>query len=150
MDYAYPVHRFEVRPQLKSEFLRQMPFVRQQEKRQNWIATLQLLAGFPLLRHTQIEAGCELLWFRDLVRDEEELLELGLAQETGDLQSTILAMQLSTNSAYQGYQLITQIGFRVGRTRNEILRGGEGDRLEKAYESNNEMTSFITVYAGIE
>ena len=150
VDYAYPVHRFEVRPQLKSEFLRQMPFVHQQEKRQNWIATLQLLAGFPLLRHTQIEAGCELLWFRDLVRDEEELLELGLAQETGDMQSTILAMQLSTNSAYQGYQLITQLGFRVGRTRNEILRGGEGDRLEKAYESNNEMTSFITVYAGIE
>lgn len=108
-----------------------------------------LLARFPMLQHSVIQAGIEQLWLRDLVRDEEDMLANGVTTETGDLNSINVAVQLSNTSAYMGYQLTTQIGLRYGRTRNELVRAVESG-FKKGGETSNTTTSFITVYAGIQ
>jgi hypothetical protein len=108
-----------------------------------------LLASFPMLQKTVVQAGVEQLWFRDLVRDEEDMVANGVTTETGDLNSINVAVQFSNSSAYMGYQLTTQIGLRYGRTRNELVREVDSG-FKKGGETSNTTTSFITVYAGIQ
>ena len=59
-------------------------------------------------------------------------------------------IQLSNRSQYQGYHLTTQLGFRVGRTSNELIERIEPGRFERHSEGFTETVSFITLYAGTE
>ena len=112
------------------------------------------MAGRPVTvtaQHTVIQSGLEQLWHRDLIEDEDEMIDMGLTRETGDLTSTNVAVQLSNISDYLGYRLTTQIGLRFGRNRTELVReADEPGTFELATESNNVTTTFITVYAGIQ
>ena len=114
--------------------------------------TLQLIGRLPVMRRTTIESGLEQLWFSDRVQDEDALKATGLLQETGDLGSTNLAVQLSTTSDYLGYKLTTQVGLRFGRTLIERVTE-DNDRpgvFKTGNKSRNETTTFITVFAGLE
>lgn len=149
VDYTYDLGRISVQPKFKSEYLRRTPFLQQEDKRREWTGAFMLLARFPMLQHTVIQAGIEQLWLRDLVRDEDDMVANGVTTETGDLNSFNVAIQLSNSSPYMGYQLTTQVGLRYGRTRNELIRE-VGTGFKKGGETSNTTTSFITVYAGIQ
>ena len=152
VDYTLGLGRVDLQPRLKSEILRQTSFIQGDPERDEWALTLQLIGRLPVMRHTVVEAGLEQLWFSDRVQDEEALKAAGLLQETGDLRSTNVAVQLSTTSDYQGYRLTTQVGLRFGRTLTErviedSVRPGVFTKEDK---SQNETTTFITVFAGLE
>ena len=150
IDYTYGLKRVDLQPKFKSEYLRQMPFQAEQEKRKRWTGVGQLAARLPVMKHTLLQAVLEQLWLRDLVNDEKEMVDLGITRETGDLNTTTIAVQLANTSDYLGYRLTTQIGLRFGRTLTELVREGEPGLFEKVSESSNETTSFITVFAGIQ
>ena len=73
----------------------------------------------------------------------------GIAEPTGDERSINLAVQLTTKSAYQGYWLTTQLGFRVARILTEHVRADELGAFGKVNSATTETVSFITVYAGV-
>ena len=150
VDYRRDFGRFTLQPKFKSEFMRQTPFLEQEERLERWTGTALLLGQFPVLTHTLLRGGLEILWLRDRVTDEEDMVRSGRAGETGDLQTTTLAMQLSTTSGYLGYKLTTEIGLRFSRTRTELVELSSADRFVKGNESATETVSFITVYAGVE
>ena len=152
VDYTYNLGRLDLQPRLKSEFLRQTAFVVDDPRREEWVLTLQLIGRIPVMRHTVIESGVERLWFSDRVRDEDELRAQGLLQDTGDLRSTNIAVQLSTMSDYLGYKLTTQVGLRVGRIVTEqVIEDSEQPGVFTIDDrSRNETTTFITVFAGLE
>jgi hypothetical protein len=152
VDYIYGLGRFDLQPRCKSEFLRQTPFVADEERREEWALTVQLIARLPVMRRTVIESGVEQLWFRDRVQDEDALRAAGLLQDTGDWRSTHIALQLSTTSDYQGYRLTTQAGLRFGRILSERVIE-DSDRpgvFTTDDKGKNETTTFITVFAGLE
>ena len=152
VDYTYGLGRLDLQPRLKSEFLRQTAFLAAEDRREEWVGTVQLIANLPVLRHSLVQAGLEQLWFSDRVQDEDALIGAGLQQETGDLISTNIAVQLSTTSDYLGYRLTTQIGLRYGRilTEQVIEDSDRPGTFVIDNESSNETTSFITVFAGLE
>ncbi|MEE3259517.1 MAG: hypothetical protein VX293_09940, partial [Candidatus Latescibacterota bacterium] len=151
-DYTYGLGLLDLQPRFKSEFLRQATFLAAEDAREEWVATAQLIATLPVLRHTIVQAGLEQLWFSDRVQDEDALIAAGRQQETGDLSSTNIAVQLSTTSDYLGYRLTTQIGLRYGRilTEQVIEDSNRPGTFAIDDESSNETTSFITVFAGLE
>ena len=152
VDYIYGLGRFDLQPRCKSEFLRQTPFVADEERREEWTLTLQLIARLPVMRRTVIESGVEQLWFSDRVQDEDALRAAGLLQETGDWRSTHIAVQISTTSDYQGYRLTTQAGLRFGRILSErvIEDSDRAGVFKNDDKGKNETTTFITVFAGLE
>jgi hypothetical protein len=152
IDYTYGLGRLDLQPRFKSEFLRQTAFLAAEDKREEWVATAELIVTLPVLRHTVVLAGLEQLWFSDRVQDEDALVAAGRQQETGDLSSTNIAVLVSTTSAYLGYQLTTQIGLRYGRilTEQVIEDSNRPGTFVIDDESSNETTSFITVFAGLE
>jgi len=149
VDYTYDLGRVSLQPKFKSEYLRRTPFLQQEDKRKEWTGAFILLARFPMLQKTVIQAGLEQLWLRDLVRDEEDMVANGVTTETGDLNSVNVAVQLSVVSDYMGYLMTTQIGLRYGRTRTELVRAVD-EGFKKGGETSNTTTTFITVYAGIQ
>ena len=111
MDYSYGLGRFDLQPRCKSEFLRQTPFVVDEERREEWALTLQLIARLPVMRRTVIESGVEQLWFRDRSAGRGCAAGGGaFAGEQGTGARLIIAVQLSTTSDYQGYRLTTASG----------------------------------------
>lgn len=149
IDYTQDVGRVTLQPKFKSEYLRRVPFLQQEDKRREWTGAFMLIARCPILQKTVLQAGLEQLWLRDLVRDEEDMVANGVTLETGDLSSTNIAVQLSNSSDYMGYLLTTQVGLRYGRTSREIVQEVENG-FAKGSETSNSTTSFITVYAGIQ
>ncbi|MBT5327268.1 MAG: hypothetical protein HOL51_14220 [Gemmatimonadetes bacterium] len=152
VDYTYSLGSLDLQPRLKSEFLRQTAFIAGEDRREEWAMTLQLIGRLPVMKHTTIESGLEQLWFSDRVQDEDELKAAGRLQETGDLGSTNVAVQLSTTSDYLGYKLTTQVGLRFGRTLTErVIEDNDRPGVFKTgNKSRNETTTFITVFAGLE
>ena len=142
--------RLSLRPRFKSEYLRQTPFLQSEEERRQWTGTGILLAQLPALQNTLLQAGIELLWLRDLIADEDQMVDLGLTQETGDVSSRTIAVQLSNISNYQGYVLTTQVGLRFSRILTEGVTEMTAGGFEISNESSNVTTSFLTVYAGLE
>ena len=143
---------FLLSPGLKSEYLRQSPFLAEEEDVEHWRGIAQVRVDLPVTSRTRIQSGVELLRFHDLVADEEDMLDRGIAEETGDFTSTQVALQLSITSGYLGYVLTTQVGMRVGRIRTERiseLSSAELVTYEKKSKSRSEATSFITVFAGL-
>ena len=82
------------------------------------------------------------------------MLDQGIAGQTGDLNSTTIAVQLANSSAYQGYQLTTLLGLRFSRIGAErVMRKdprANPSLFEKDIKTSNETVTFITVYAGLE
>ena len=150
IDYAYDLGRLSLRPRFKSEYLRQTPFLASEDKRKQWTGTGILLAQIPALQNTLLQGGIELLWLRDLVADEDEMVDLGLTRETGDTSARTIAVQLSNISNYQGYVLTTQIGLRFSRILTEGITETATGGFKKGDETSNVTTSFLTVYAGLQ
>ena len=149
VDYTRDLGRLTLQPKFKSEYLRRIPFLEQEAKRKEWTGAFMLIARYPILQKTVLQAGLEHLWLRDLVRDEEDMVANGVTVETGDLNSINIAVQLSNASDYMGYKLTTQVGLRYGRNSAEMVKEVE-DGFVKGREVSNSTTSFITVYAGIQ
>jgi hypothetical protein len=150
IDYAYDLGRLSLRPRFKSEYLRQTPFLASEDKRKQWTGTGILLAQIPALQNTLLQGGIELLWLRDLVADEDEMVDLGLTRETGDTSARTIAVQLSNISNYQGYVLTTQVGLRFSRILTEGITETATGGFKKGDETSNVTTSFLTVYAGLQ
>jgi hypothetical protein len=156
VEYHLPLGQLSFAPKLKSELLLQDAFAGEDEEREHWMGLATLILEVPVLRRSQLTAGLELAQFHDLVLDEDDVIrraELGEAVElgeTGDFRSAIFAIQLSNRSQYQGYHLTTRLGFRVGRTSNELIDRIEPGRFERDSEGFTETVSFITLYAGVE
>jgi hypothetical protein len=150
IDYLYEFGRLSLRPRFKSEYLRKTPFLRSEEKRRQWTGTGILLAQMPALQNTLLQAGVELLWLHDLVADEEEMVDLGITRETGDINARTVAVQLSNMSNYQGYVLTTQIGLRFSRILTEGVTENAAGGFDIGNEASSVTTSFLTVYAGLQ
>ena len=71
-----------LQPKFKSEYLRRIPFLTQEAKRKEWTGAFMLIARYPILQKTVLQAGLEHLWLRDLVRDEEDMVANGVTVET--------------------------------------------------------------------
>ena len=149
VDYTRDLGQLTLQPKFKSEYLRRIPFLAQEAKRKEWTGAFMMIARYPILQKTILQAGFEHLWLRDLVRDEEDMVANGVTVETGDLNSINIAVQLSNASDYMGYKLTTQVGLRYGRNSAEMVKEVE-DGFVKGREVSNSTTSFITVYAGIQ
>jgi len=149
-DYHHDMGRVAVQPKFKSEFLRRTPFLAQEERLESWTGTALVLAQLPLLTHTVIRGGLEILWLRDLARDEQEMMRSGVVGATGDLQTSTFALQLSTTSDYLGYVLTTEIGVRLSRIRTERVGPADSGAFVLENETGTETVSFVTVYAGVE
>lgn len=149
VDYSIDAGSLNLRPRIKSEYLRQTPFRQEEIKREQWTGLGILLTQLPVFSHTLLQGGLELLWQRDLVQNEEEMLDLGLTEETGDLSSITLAVQLSNTSDYLGYRLTTQIGLRYGSIATESVTQRADGSFRKGSERTTETTSFLTILAGL-
>ncbi|MDE2706289.1 MAG: hypothetical protein OXI35_14560, partial [Gemmatimonadota bacterium] len=149
--FEYKLHlgRFLLQPRLKSEYFRQDAFVLAEEDLKQWTGIASLLAQVPLLNSSVVDFGVELAQFNELVQQEEDMVEQGVAEETGDLRSAVFAVQLTNNSNYLGYKLTTQLGLRIGRTFTELVQEVEPRVFDKLTKGRTETTSFITIYAGL-
>ena len=155
LDYQLSLGRLSVQPKLKSELLNQEAFSKDDDDREHWTGSATLLAQVPVMRNSVISAGVELTEFADRTADEtiydraDPRSAEQLAGLTGDFRSTFFAFQLSNRSHYLGYILTMQLGFRIGRISNELIRLDlQNDVFEKERQSDTETTSFITIYAG--
>ena len=149
--FEYKLHlgHFILQPRFKSEYFRQDNFVLAEEDLKQWTGIVSLLAQVPLLNSSVIDFGVELAQFNELVQQEEDMVEQGIAEETGDLRSAVFAVQLTNNSNYLGYKLTTQLGLRIGRTFTELVQEVEPRVFGKLTKGRTETTSFITIYAGL-
>ncbi len=148
-DYTLRLGDLTIHPKIKSQFLQQTAFTIREEGRKEWAGTGIVLLRQPMLRNSLIETGAEFVLFRELLRDEGELLEDGPTGATEDEQNLVLALQWSTTGSYLGYRLTTQFGLSYIRTWEEqIVLGDEG--LERDTDVRAFTTSFITVYAGLQ
>ncbi|MCY3760292.1 MAG: hypothetical protein OXH50_03520, partial [Gemmatimonadetes bacterium] len=156
VEYGFSIGAVSFEPKAKLEYFRRQPFVRESllgevigVDREHWMGLATLLAKFPYLERSTLTTGLELAQFVDRTVDEDGMIDAGTAGETGDVTSVNLAVQLTTNSAYQGYWLTTQIGFRLARNLAERVQADEDGLFGKRSRGTSETISFITVYAGI-
>jgi len=148
-DYTYEFSPLVLQPKVKSEYLSQTAFLRGDPNRKEWMGIGILQTRLPVLNNSFIESGVEYSIFRDLELDEDQLLENGQTQDTGDFRNLVLALQWTTIGDYLGYKLTTQFGFSYTKRWDEaVVLGDEG--LVKKSESRSFGTSFISVYAGID
>ncbi len=89
------------------------------------------MVRFPLLEKSFVEWGVEYELFRQL-RDPPP------ADSEDDFTGLTSAVQLRNASAYQGYDLMTTVGFEISR------------RNPKGLKAEVTTRSFITIYAGVE
>jgi hypothetical protein len=139
----------KVQPRFKSQFLRRAPFLARQSKVKEWTGLWSVVLGVPMLKNSQLEFGTEYLQVRDLVVDEKARLRDAALGPTGDLNEANAAVQWSTTTAYMGYRLTIQGGFRF--TRRTVERVEMTDLvLSKGGQSETSSATFITIYAGGE
>ena len=137
IEYLFYLGPLSIAPKFKSEFLRQVPFTQTQEKQRSWDALFFLTAALPLLRSTEVEMGVEHRQFFDLQKREDGL---GAGRFSGDFGGWVLALQLTTQNPYQGYELTTQLGLRFERRTLEVV-GGEGANRSSGL-------AFLSIFAG--
>ena len=138
LDYALPWRAFTFSPMFKSELLNAVPFSRTEEKRRSWDAVLISMVSIDLLRRSSLQVGLERRFFYDLMETETDIEAGGL---TGDFTGSVLALQLTNNSDYVGYNLTTQLGIRYDR-RHLQVRGGAADKRTSGL-------AFLTAFAGL-
>ena len=137
IEYLFYLGPLSIAPKFKSEFLRQVPFTQTEEKQRSWDALFFLTAALPLLRSTEVEMGVEHRQFFDLQKREDGL---GAGRFSGDFGGWVLALQLTTQNPYQGYELTTQLGLRFERRTLEVV-GGEGANRSSGL-------AFLSIFAG--
>ena len=81
--------------------------------------------------------GVEHRQFFDLQKREDGL---GAGRFSGDFGGWVLALQLTTQNPYQGYELTTQLGLRFERRTLEVV-GGEGANRSSGL-------AFLSIFAG--
>ena len=149
LEYHRRLRAIDLTPRFKSEFLSSEAFLRNAEDRREWTGIAGIVARFPVLRHSSVTTGIEYALERELARDEGELLARGVEGETGDSRSLIFGLQFGNTSRYLGFRLITQIGFLLDRTYREVVEPSAAGPLRKGEDVGTEVTTFITVYAGL-
>ncbi len=123
--YSYRLGALELVPRWKSEYISQSRDLFSDARRTTLTQLLSGLVVVPLLRATTLQGGIEYLLSRDL------------EGRAGDFTGVSTGLQLTSTSAYQGYQVWFITGFVVERTT---------PREEEAF---TRVQSFITVYAGL-
>ena len=149
LEYHRRLRAIDLTPRFKSEFLSSEAFLRNAEDRREWTGIAGIVARFPALRHSSVTTGIEYALERELARDEGELLARGVEGKTGDSRSLIFGLQFGNTSRYLGFRLITQIGFLLDRTYREVVEPSAAGPLRKGEDVGTEVTTFITVYAGL-
>ena len=137
VDYTFNLGRLKFQPRWKSEFQRQRPSLREDtqirvattELRELWSLVLRL----PILSRTELQTGLEYLLVEQF---REELEDHQLRSDRDEL---VYALQLTNNAHYLGYNLWTQVGFRVSRI----------DRVASE-KVRTETTMFATAFAGLD
>ncbi|MBI2505024.1 MAG: hypothetical protein HYW07_17535 [Candidatus Latescibacteria bacterium] len=137
LDYTQELGLLKLEPRWKSEYERYRPPRKREDPVRVATTELRELLGLvvrvPILNRTELETGVEYLFvnqFRKQLEDD---------QLRSDRNELVYALQFSNNVAYQGYDLWTQIGFRVSRIDQK-----------SADRARTETAMFITVYAGLQ
>ena len=149
VEYRRSLGAIDLTPRYKSEFLSSEGFLRNAGDRREWTGIASLIARFPVLRQSSVTTGLEYAREQDIARDEEELMARGVEGETGDSRSLIFGLQFGNTSRYLGFRLITQVGFLLDRTSREVVEPSAEGPLQKGEDAGTEVTTFITVYAGL-
>ena len=149
-DYEFGLGRVDVQPRAKSEFLWAEPFLRGEEDRREWTGTLSLIARFPVLSKSVVTTGLEYVRFEEQTANEENLVAGGIEGETGDQRSFVYGLQFHNISDYLGYRLNLQLGFLLNRTSRERVQLGDSGMFEKDSKAGTAVTTFMTVYAGVQ
>ena len=149
LEYRRGLGAIDLTPRFKSEFMSSEAFLKKVEDRREWTGIAGVIARFPVLRHSSVTTGIEYALERDLARDEEELLASGVEGDTGDARALIYGLQFGNTSHYLGFRLITQVGFLLDRTAREVVEPSAEGPLQKGEDVGTEVTTFITVYAGL-
>ena len=124
--YTYRLGPLELVPRWKSEYVDHSRTLFDDGDRTVLTELFSGLAFVPLLTDTRLQAGVEYLVSRDLNGRAE------------DFNSRSIGLQVTTNSAYQGYSMLMATGFSVER-----LDPRDGD-------PSTTVQSFISIYAGLE
>ncbi len=133
MDFGLKVFNVDILPKIKNEFRIESPALKSVPKRKEDTLILTLLARWPLFNSSSMEAGVEYSIFQQL-RDSDTAVKQGLLD---DFTEIVGAAQFSNSTSYLGYNLMTQMGFRL--TRRSIDKESETGRV-----------AFATVYAGLQ
>ena len=113
-------------PRWKSEYRQQSIDLVSTDRREELTQLGGILTGFSLLSHTSLQMGLEFTFFNDLKNDPR------------DFNGIVGSAQFTNMSAYQGYNVITQMGVLIDR------RDPKGQKAETVTRS------FITVFAGLD
>ena len=116
----------ELEPRWKSEYRNQTRDHAAVGEREELTELFSVLARFPILTSTYVEAGVEYILFRDLRED------------LNDRNTRVLALQFTNARDYLGYKLSTQMGVKFDRRDPE---NGPARSIQ---------SSFISVFAGLE
>ncbi|MFA6109882.1 MAG: hypothetical protein WDA75_14040 [Candidatus Latescibacterota bacterium] len=118
-------------PRWKSELRREAPVAREESRRSEVSQLLSLLGRWPFLGSSVVETGLEYQRFWQLRRPTPQGAE-------DSFRELVIAAQLSNRSDYQGYKLVTILGFEVTR------------RQVEDQKSRSRVRGFVSVYAGLE
>jgi hypothetical protein len=130
-EYRLQLGKLSLSPAWKSEFRREAPVLLNQPERKELSQILLVVARFPVMLSSYLEAGVEYHDFRQLHDPPPP------GGEDSFWETTTVA-QLTNISDYQGYKLTTVLGFDITRRHQEV----EGTRTRTR--------GFLTVYAGVE
>ena len=134
VDYIFKMGTFDIQPKIKNELRIETPALKTSPERREDTILLILLARWPVLNLSSVEAGVEYTIFQQL-RDSDKAVREGLED---DFTEIVGAAQFSNTSNYLGYSLTTQLGVRLSR------RDIDGEDAETG------RVAFATVYAGLE
>ena len=124
--YRFELGRLWIEPRWKSEYRKQTLDLASTDKREELAEIGGVILALPMLSHTTFQAGLELTFLNDLIRDDN------------DFNGVAAASQFTNASDYLGYKFITQFGLKIDR---RDPRGRAPLTLTQ---------SFITVFAGLE
>ncbi len=134
VDYPVPItENLSLWPRWKSIFRKINPTFSTELDITEWSQFYILTSKYYILPTTNLEYGVEFNLFRNL-KDRPDILPPGYVD---DFTATVLAVQLSNKSAYLGYSLTMNTGFRWERR-----------AFEEATDTNTLV--FIRVFAGLQ
>ena len=127
LEYFYELGRVRLMPRWKSEYRRSTYDLFSQQDRDELTEIFGTIVRLPFLARTTLTMGIEYVLFKDL------------DAKINNFQSFITAGQLTNTSAYQGYELNTQVG----------LKFDARDFEDPGVKTKTILEAFITVYAGL-
>lgn len=134
IDYTQQIGQLVIQPRWKSEFHRYVPILKEDPFEKSTTELREsgfLIVRYPLLPRTTLQAGTEYLWTKQYREKAKNTLQGSPRTEM------IGALQITNRSAYQGYEIYTQMGLRVSRIDIDFLESAQ-----------TETFLFFTIYAG--